>query len=90
MDERAATALSTPPDRRTDDVALADALADLGDRRLDEFDGVHVGAAGDHEEEVAQDLAAAGRVRDLGVELDAVGAAGSAMPASGWVGPDRA
>ena len=41
------------------------------------FAGVHVGVApGDPDDEVAEDVAAARRVDDLGVELDAVQVAG--------------
>ena len=77
----AATAESTPPDSAqmtspSEPVARGvgvDALADLGDGRVDEV-GRRPGrrGAGDADDEVAQDVPAARRVDDLGVELDAV------------------
>ena len=58
---------------RTDDMTVADALADLGDRRLDEVRRrPRLAQPGDADDEVAQDLATNGRVDHLGVELDAV------------------
>ena len=77
----AATAESTPPDSAqmtspSEPVARGvgvDAVADLGDGRVDEVrrrPGRR--GAGDPDDEVAQDVAAARRVDDLGVELDAV------------------
>ena len=77
----AATAESTPPDSAQMTLpsepvfarVRVDALADAGDRRVDE-----VGRrprrldAGDADDEVAQDVPAARRVDDLRVELDAV------------------
>ena len=54
-------------------MALADALADLGDRRLDEVGRrPRLAQPGDAHDEVAQHLATNGRVHHLGVELDAV------------------
>ena len=67
--------------QRADDLAvrarlarvLVDPLADLDDGGLDEVCGCPGGRdPGDARDEVAQDILAPGRVRDLGVELDAV------------------
>ena len=89
----AATAESTPPDSAqmtspSEPVSRGvrvHPLADAGDGRVDEV-GRRPGRrdARDVDHEVAQDVAAARRVDDLGVELDAVQVAlGSARPAYG-------
>ena len=94
MDERRRDGRVDAARQRADDLAVraglarvrVDAVADVGDGRVDEV-GRRPGRldAGDADHEVAQDVPAARRVDDLGVELDAVQVPrpASARPANG-------
>ena len=84
MDERRRDGRIHPARQRADDVPVAAGLArariharaDLRNGRLDEVRRRPFGfCAGEANDEVAQDVAAARRVHDLGVELDPVQAA---------------
>ena len=91
MDERRRDSGVDPTRQRADDLALrtgrggvrVDALADPVDRRLDEVRGRPGGnGPADAQHEVGEHVAAARRVHDLGVELDAIEVAR-------WVGQAR-